>query len=1012
MQIRTIITAACLLLIDQISAQSLATMLDSVVTTACNQPCVTLHADIFDAKKTNTYTVGTQTYNPQSFTGGTSLSLSDDKFSSSINIGFNFCFYENTYSSLVIGANGILTFNPAYANQNCSFSTMQTLPYFNSTFADNAIFGPFVDINLSQGGNINYYTTGTAPWRKFVVNFNNANYFSTSCPSVLNTFQIVLHESSNEVEVNIANKGTCNSNTNDWLNYATLGIQNIGATVSTIATGKNASIWTSSNESYLFSPAGAKNYTIDWYANATLLATDVDTVTVCSNLPNYTDYYFNYTLLCPSSTISDTALITMPIIYPDSVHVSMPTCYNNNDAEVTIFPANPNFEYKKDNDPYTNNNVFTNLGSGLYTFYMRDTNGCVWDSTINFIPTTTLFASVDSSTPPLCGQMNGAIYTSTTGGIPPYTYSWNLVGNTTEDITGVGPGTYVMTVTDSVGCEYNLFYLLNDITGINLDSMTVINPVCGDSTGSIEAHISGGTPPYTYSWNLSTSTTNVANNLWAGYHILTIIDSNGCDTSIQVPLVNQYVVFATLDTVNTSCGLDNGIATVTPTAGLAPFTYLWNNGTTDSMNTGLASGFHFCTITASNGCTSNESFFVENSIVPSISLSWTNAYCDSNNGIAVAYVQDMTAPWTYSWSSGSIQDKAENLAPGWAVITVTDSVGCVLVDSAFIDNDGSPHLEIVSYTAPLCHGDSTGTVVLTASGGTPPYKYSTDGAYFQTTAKLDSMPGGNYYLYVRDANSCTKDTLINFPQPDLIQFSVSHDSIICYGDKTDIRITSSSGGQGYHLFDVDGSGFRRDSVFPNKGAGSYTVTVKDSVGCFQEMTVFIDGPNTGLGVDFDMVEIPCYEETGGEISATPFGGWGNYSVLWSNGFTGNTQQDLPEGWYVIQVTDNRGCEIIDSVELVELECCEAWLPSAFTPDGDGKNDYFEYYTRSDIEDVIFEIRNRYGELMFYSIHPSSKWDGVYNNKIADVGVYFYSLRYKCSQTKDWIELHGDMTLIR
>ncbi len=1012
LRIKPIFLFLLLLAPSLLHAQPLATMIDSVLSIPCSQSCFTLHADIYDSKKTSSYTLTTPTYNPQSYTGGTSLSLSDDKFSNTINIGFNFCFYENTYSSLVIGANGIVTFNPAYAGQNCSFSTQQTLPYFNSTFADNAIFGPFVDINLSQGGDINYYTTGTAPWRAFVVNFHNTNYFSTACPTVSNTFQIILHESSNEIEVNIQNKGTCNTNPNNWLNYASLGIQNIGATQSNIAPGKNASIWNSSSESFLFSPAGAQNYNITWYQNGLVIGGNYDTVNICSNNPEFNDYYFTYTTICPTSTVTDSAKVSKPKIYPDSVQVTRPSCYNSSDGQMVIFPASPYYQYKKDNNPYGASNVFSNLGSGLHTFYMKDSSGCVWDSTIQLLPTTNLYAVVDSARKPLCGQMNGEIYTSTSGGVPPYTYSWNLVSSTSDDITGVGSGSYVMTVSDSIGCQYNLFHYLEDISGLHLDSLKFQHPACGDSSGSISAYISGGTPPYTYNWSASSSTTNTATGLLAGNHSIVVLDSNGCDTTLLVPLVDLYVVTALLDTTHTTCGLDNGVASVTPLSGLAPFSYSWSGGGSDSMKTGLSPGFHFCTITGANGCDTVVSFYVNSSISPSMSLSWTNAYCDSNNGIAVVYISDMTPPLTYAWSSGATQSKAENLAPGWAVITVTDSLGCVMKDSVWIDNDGSPHLEVVEYKAPLCHGDSTGTVTLTAHGGTPPYKYSIDGSYFQTTATLNSMPGGTYPLYVRDANSCTKDTLINFPQPDPIEFELRHDSVTCFGDAVKLYIQNIRGGQGSLRTSLDAAPFRRDTSYGPLDAGSYHITVQDSAGCEVDKTINIVGPNSALGIDFSMTEIPCYQETGGEITATPYGGWGGYDLLWSNGSTQNSQSDLPEGWYSLRLLDDYGCLYEDSVKLEALECCEAWLPSAFTPNGDGNNDYFQYYTRSNIEDVIFEIRNRYGEQVFFSMQTQDGWDGRYNDQPAEMGVYVYSLRYKCRKTKDWIEIHGDMTLIR
>ncbi len=992
-------------------AQVLAEMTTDTVNLLCSEDCFVLEADIFKPKKTSSYSVSSIPYTPQSFTGGTSLSLPDDKFSSAINIGFDFCFYQNTYNALVIGANGVVTFTSTYGGQNCSFSTKQSLPYFNSTFPDNAIFGPFVDVNFSQGGNINYYMSGTAPWRQFVINYNSANFFSTSCPNVLNTFQIVLYESSNEVEVNIDYKGTCNSDTTDWLNYASLGIQNIGATNAVVAAGKNASIWTSNDESYKFTPTGTDAYSIEWFKNGISIGVGADTLSTCDAFPNNSYYYFEYTLDCPAQLIRDTAVVIKPEIFPDSVVAIPPTCPNSSDGSITIYPAVYNYGYSLNGGTFQSNNSFTNLANGLYVVAMQDSNGCIWDTTIYFQATSTLAISLDSTINPDCAMSNGSIYTHAVGGVAPYSYSW-AGGPNTSSISNIGGGTYSVTVTDAVGCTFTLPVLLNELSGISIDSIVTTNALCGDSSGKAVIYVNGGSDYLNFTWYPNVSSTDSGINLPANTYIVQVSDTNGCDTFLNFVLIDEYVVTAFLDTIHTSCGEDNGIAYITPAGGLAPYTYAWSAGSTDSFQTGLAAGVHDVTVTAANGCQYFTHFYINNSIGPSISSSYSNAYCDSNNGNAIVFVNDMVAPISYLWSDNQLTSAATDLSPGTYWVTVTDSLGCILTDTMLIEDDGSPHLEVVAYTPPHCHGDSTASVTLSATGGTPPYKYSADGLYFTTVAQLDNMPGGTYPLYVRDANSCTKDTLINFPQPDPITFTMDNEAVVCFGDIVDMWISSHSGGTGDLTFGLDSNRLRSDTNIYHQEAGNYRVYAKDSFGCIQWLDYTIAGPSAPLDVEFDMERIPCYQDFGGQITANVSGGWGGYDILWDNGSTLYTQTDLEKNWYAITITDAGGCEITDSVELKEEECCEAFLPNAFTPDDDGKNDVFKILTRADISTVKFDIYNRGGQNVFHTILPYEGWDGTYNGKKLDMGVYFYYLRYQCPFSTEWLTLSGDVTLIR
>ena len=188
---------------------------------------------------------------PHSYTQVDSGVQLDDQYSGVISLGFDFEFYGNTYSEIIIGGNGILNFNISNANGGCPWNFDQDIP---STSLDikNSIFGVFHDMDpsTSQDAEINFAQYGTVPNRRFVVNFYQVPHFS--CNDIESTIQVVLYETTNNIEVFIKDKPFC-ATWNDG--NAVLGIQNIDGTEGIAAPGRNTSDspWETINEAWRFS---------------------------------------------------------------------------------------------------------------------------------------------------------------------------------------------------------------------------------------------------------------------------------------------------------------------------------------------------------------------------------------------------------------------------------------------------------------------------------------------------------------------------------------------------------------------------------------------------------------------------------------------------------------------------------------------------------------------------------------------------------------------------------------
>ncbi|MDA9846545.1 gliding motility-associated C-terminal domain-containing protein [Flavobacteriaceae bacterium] len=285
-------------------------------TTFCsdNDPATELTAYYhITGQDTTSYEITVQQNCPTpSLVGGTPTSLDiDDEWSEVIDLGFEFCFFGDTYSQILIGSNGVLSFELDNADGFNEFSieTGDNLPNSsNFTLSEANIFGVAHDIDPSEGGEINYVILGSAPARQFVVNYVDVPAYDF-LPTVgyETTSQIIIYESSNVIDINIYEKPIY-ADWNDGLSV--VGIQNIDDTIAFTPTNRNTGVWEATNEFWRFSPSvGDANYVFEWYDGDTLIGTD-DTITV------YPEETTTYTAavtynLCngETATVTDTVLV-------------------------------------------------------------------------------------------------------------------------------------------------------------------------------------------------------------------------------------------------------------------------------------------------------------------------------------------------------------------------------------------------------------------------------------------------------------------------------------------------------------------------------------------------------------------------------------------------------------------------------------------------------------------------------------------------------------------------------
>ncbi|MFC4635373.1 choice-of-anchor L domain-containing protein [Dokdonia ponticola] len=424
----------------------------------CENPCVDLVATVVAPFTTTASYRIDQTECIIPISGGTPTNITvDDTWSNVINLPFTFTFYQNDYTSLVVGANGQISFDTSLANgfNDWNIDPDQTIPNDDqATFPFNTIYGAFHDINPGVNGDpdaINFFISGEAPFRAFVLNFDMVPQFS--CTDLITSQQIILYETVNIVDVNITNKPVCDT-WNDGL--ATLGILGNDNTEFAVPPGRNTGAWEATDENWRFVPDGESD------EDVVFTWTDEDG-NVLSN-----DLIFN---VCPTETTTYTASITFTnssdgstVTISDDVTVTSTVIdfmvdLGNDEVfcDVTSFEIvptitgdtldNPSFLWSTGETTET----ITVSTSGTYSVEIDAGGGCIMSDEImvTFSTAPTLDLGMDAI---ICDDEAFTISPVITGdNINDITYSWST-GETTETITVNSTETISLTITNAEGC--------------------------------------------------------------------------------------------------------------------------------------------------------------------------------------------------------------------------------------------------------------------------------------------------------------------------------------------------------------------------------------------------------------------------------------------------------------------------------------------------------------------------------------------------------------------------------
>lgn len=802
--------------------------------TICAPNCATLTATFTPTNQTGSYTVATIPYAPDPYTAGTALALSDDWWSPVISLPFTFCFYGTAYTQCVVGSNGCLSFNVAYANTYCTWPIPATpVPTNTAGTPVNCIMGPWQDLNPSVGGTVRYATYGTAPCRRFVVSWNAVPMYSCGTP---NTQQIILYETTNIIDNFLQTKPLCAG----WNGgRAIQAVQNAAGTVATVVPGRNTPTqWSANNDGKRYTPAGAPTYTISWINNTTNASVgSTASVSVCPTQTTTYTCQLTYTN-CNNTTVtqSDQVVVTATSLTVPAM-ASPQICFGGNTQLNGTTPGGVGYSWSPAtglSNPNIANPVASPTVTTTYTLTVTDASGCSGTTTVQVTvnPMTTASAGVDDT---ICAGGPGATLNASGGTSYQWTSDPTLSSTTVNNPTATPTTTttYTVQVTDLNGCtgtDQVTVYIAPVPLTLNTTGLPAsCNSGC-DGQGIVIP--SDGYAPYTFSWT-SGGTGPSEPNLCAGTYTITVTDDAGCSQQQAVNITQPTPIVLATSSTTANCGQNDGSATVVANGGTGAYTYSWSSGGTGTTESNLASGTYTVTVTDANNCTMQTTVVVPNTPGVQAQVSnFTNVVCNAAcDGTADGLALSGTAPYSYSWSNGQNTQNITNLCPGTYTLTITDANGCTSTASTSITEPTVVTVAPPAGSPTICIGQSI-SLTATGGGGTPGYSYGwMPGPLTGGTVSVNPVTTTTYTMVATDANGCISapaTVTVNVNPPLNVVPSANY--TICPGVSTTISAVGN-GGDGnltYNWMPGNLNGANQ-TVSPNTTT-TYTVTVSDGCG--------------------------------------------------------------------------------------------------------------------------------------------------------------------------------------
>jgi len=467
----------------------------------------------------------------------------------------------------------------------------------------------------------------------------------------------------------------------------------------------------------------------------------------------------------------------------------------------------------------------------------------------------------------------------------------------------------------------------------------------GNCTAKDSIAISGGTHPYTLTLNSGQPETlnyfsadTTYSNLCEGNYTVVISDSNGCPETVSFTINEPSLLISNLSILDhngqdISCfeGSDGQI-TANVTGGVPGYTYSINGGafSSDNVFTDLIAGTYSVVVSDVIGCSKSSSIVVNEPNALSVSFIMDSISCPGGaDGRATVQVSGGVPGYNYFWDNGSNLNIADNLSAGYLSVTITDSSGCILIDSINIFEENlSIKIDSLIVSEMTCYDAGNASITVSATGGYPPLMYSSNnGLVQQSTNGFPNVGPNTYIMYVQDSRGCIDRDTVEIVNPDSLYIDTTVFSHVqCYGlDNASIQAISAFGGNSPYEYSVNfGAHHTNMAYFNVYGPGTYNIQVFDVNNCVAQDIIIITEPDeldvSIITSEWNSYQIKCFGDASGFADITVNGGTHPYlkTVLDNNGDTvissfNSNITGLMAGAYTFLIMDANGCTYTETI---------------------------------------------------------------------------------------------------
>lgn len=482
----------------------------------------------------------------------------------------------------------------------------------------------------------------------------------------------------------------------------------------------------------------------------------------------------------------------------------------------------------------------------------------------------------------------------------------------------------------------NNYAVTINVVNPGVSSVTTTNETCGGTNlGTARITVTGGVPPFVYNINgpkTDSESTSAQfsdfDNLPPGDYTYTVATGGGCDLTGTFTIVEGPPLPVTVSKTDLTCNAKNdGTATATPTAGVAPYVYVWSQGGTPIGQTtqtadNLSAETYSVSVTDKLGCVTEEIVTITQPDPLAGTLTPTDALChgEATGKIDVSGVSGGTSPYNYTLDGGTPQTGTgfTGVVAGDHQVIIKDAKDCPLPLTVVVGQPTKLTVALDEVINATC-GSNSGAIDVTASGGSVPYQYSSGGPN-QGSGSFTNMAPGSYNITVTDFYGCTAVVPATVGAVAVPTAFVDNQiDLSCFGGNNGQVVIGTSGALAPISYSLNGGTGQPSNTFTGLSAGAYTVVITDDNSCTASVSFTIVQPPV---LTYTSVPTPasCAGNCDGEITISASGGTTPYEYSSNNGLSFSTNPTLGglcAGPIDVVVRDYNGCLANSNVVISE-----------------------------------------------------------------------------------------------